>query len=82
MDRSLPGSSVHGSFQARVLEWGAIALAIHGLKTHEVKIEVKIPKVDVKCSSKGTAWGGGDTGSIKNQVQSRKGLSEEKRKKV
>src|SRR5574337_37212 len=25
-DYSLPGSSVHGIFQARVLEWGAIAL--------------------------------------------------------
>ena len=25
MDRSLPGSSTHGIFQARVLEWGAIA---------------------------------------------------------
>ena len=25
MDRSLPGSSEHGVFQARVLEWGAIA---------------------------------------------------------
>ena len=25
MGCSLPGSSVHGSFQARVLEWGAIA---------------------------------------------------------
>ena len=25
MDRSLPGSSIHGIFQARVLEWGAIA---------------------------------------------------------
>ena len=25
MDRSLPGSSVHGIFQARVLEWGTIA---------------------------------------------------------
>ena len=24
MDRSLPGSSVHGIFQARVLEWDAI----------------------------------------------------------
>ena len=28
MDCSLPGSSVHGSFQARVLEWGAIAFSI------------------------------------------------------
>ena len=27
MDRSLPGSSVHGVFQARVLEWGAIAFS-------------------------------------------------------
>ena len=26
MDRSLGGSSVHGIFQARVLEWGAIAM--------------------------------------------------------
>ena len=30
MDCSLPGSSVHGSFLARVLEWGAIAFS----KTH------------------------------------------------
>ena len=28
MDCSPPGSSVHGIFQARVLEWGAIALAL------------------------------------------------------
>ena len=28
MDCSLPGSSVHGIFQARVLEWGAIALRL------------------------------------------------------
>jgi len=28
MDCSPPGSSVHGIFQVRVLEWGAIALAI------------------------------------------------------
>ena len=27
MDCSLPGSSIHGSFQARVLEWGAIAFS-------------------------------------------------------
>ena len=27
MDGSLPGSSVHGIFQARVLEWGAIAFS-------------------------------------------------------
>ena len=27
VDHSLPGSSVHGIFQARVLEWGAIAFS-------------------------------------------------------
>ena len=27
MDCSLPGSSAHGVFQARVLEWGAIAFS-------------------------------------------------------
>ena len=28
MDCSLPGSSTHGIFQARVLEWGAIAFSV------------------------------------------------------
>ena len=28
MDCSLTGSSVHGIFQARVLEWGAIAFSV------------------------------------------------------
>ena len=28
MDSSLPGSSIHGIFQARVLEWGAIAFSV------------------------------------------------------
>ena len=32
MDYSLPGSSVHGIFQARVLEWGAIAFSDHEIK--------------------------------------------------
>jgi len=31
MNCSLPGSSIHGIFQARVLEWGAIACS-HGIK--------------------------------------------------
>ena len=31
MDCSLPGSSVHGIFQARVLEWGAIAFSMTNL---------------------------------------------------
>ena len=35
MDCSLPGSSTHGIFQARVLEWGAIAFS--AVKWSEVK---------------------------------------------
>ena len=30
MDCSLPGSSIHGIFQTRVLEWGAIAFSVPG----------------------------------------------------
>ena len=32
MDCSLPGSSVHGIFQAGVLEWGATAFSTWGCK--------------------------------------------------
>ena len=32
MDCSPPGSSAHGIFQARVLEWGAIALSMAGFR--------------------------------------------------
>ena len=28
LDLSLPGSSIHGIFQARVLEWGVIAFSV------------------------------------------------------
>ena len=31
MDYSLPGSSIHGIFQARVLEWVAIAFSVYNL---------------------------------------------------
>ena len=36
MDGSPPGSSVHGIFQARVLEWGAIASS-YGLLADDIK---------------------------------------------
>ena len=32
MDCSLPGSSIYGIFQAKVLEWGAIAFSDSGTK--------------------------------------------------
>ena len=40
MDCSPPGSSVHGIFQARVLEWGAIAFSVGRCKvcTKQAKI--------------------------------------------
>ena len=34
MDCSLPGSSAHGIFQARVLEWGAIAFSLDMYNYH------------------------------------------------
>ena len=35
MDCSLPGSSVHGIFQARVLEWGATAFSAGISRVHQ-----------------------------------------------
>ena len=37
MDCSPPGSSIHGIFQARVLEWGAIAFSVIYKHTHANK---------------------------------------------
>ena len=37
MDCSLPGSSIHGIFQARVLEWGAIAFSNVNIKCYQKK---------------------------------------------
>ena len=46
MDCSLPGSAIHGIFQARVLEWGAIAFSILAIqeatKSGFVRISVSI----------------------------------------
>ena len=38
MDCSLPGSSIHGILQARVLEWGAIAFSGRRLSTEELML--------------------------------------------
>ena len=40
MDCSLPGSSIHGIFQARVLEWGAIAFSDNGMLLSHKKKEI------------------------------------------
>ena len=36
MDCSPPGSSIHGIFQARVLEWGAIAFSAEDTSVYEI----------------------------------------------
>ena len=41
MDFSLPGSSIHGIFQARVLEWGAIAFSTTDMSLSKFQEMVK-----------------------------------------
>ena len=41
LDCSLPGSSIHGIFQARVLEWGAIAFST---QSHYAKLKRQTKK--------------------------------------
>ena len=48
MDCSLPGSSVHGIFQARVLEWVAIAFLQHYMSSKEnLRVTVYLRKASV-----------------------------------
>ena len=48
MDCSLPGSSVHGIFQAIVLEWGAIAFSVSLIYTYiNISINTYIQSIDV-----------------------------------
>ena len=44
MDCGPPRSSIHGIFQARVLEWGAIAFSdntLHNISNNWIKQEIK-----------------------------------------
>jgi len=45
MDCSLPGSSIHGIFQARVLEWGAIATSLSKLQEIEKDREAGVLQI-------------------------------------
>ena len=52
MDCSLPGSSVHGIFQARVLEWGAIAFS-----TTYLRLLIFLPAILIPvCASSSLAF--------------------------
>ena len=50
MDCSLPGSSIHGIFQARVLEWGVIAFSLYAeyimrnARLEEAEARIKIAR--------------------------------------
>ena len=49
MDCSLPGSSVHGIFQARVLEWGAIAFSQLFLLRHNSPLQHLVQSKQLSC---------------------------------
>ena len=51
MDCSLPGSSVHGIFQARVLEWGAIAFSTPTTRKMQIKTSIRYHLTWLKWSS-------------------------------
>ena len=52
MDYSLPGSSVHGIFQARVLEWGAIAFSNLRFRFHKCEyLSVRLTSLGILISS-------------------------------
>ena len=40
MDCSLPGSSIHGIFQARVLEWGATAFSDNNASRRQIGMTI------------------------------------------
>ena len=56
MDCSLPGSSVHGIFQARVLEWVAIAFSNLDsiLKSRDITLPTKVRLVKAIGEGNGT----------------------------
>ena len=67
MDYSLPGSSVHGLFQARVLEWGAIAFSENkGMMCEKIIGRLNFVKIKNAFSVKDNVK------SIRNQAKVRK----------
>ena len=66
MDCSLPGSSIHGIFQARVLEWGAIAFSdCHCLdNVKATRLKASLPIIELIQ----TTLPSGDAGWVWNSV--------------
>ena len=63
MDCSLPGSSIHGIFQARILEWVAIDLQISKMKQRVRKSKKRFKQCFIKQEhdrqERDNLWGGG-----------------------
>jgi len=58
MDCSLPGSSIHGIFQARVLEWGLLTFVRSFLFSLWAKVGDNDPSYNESCGPlKKTTWG-------------------------
>ena len=53
MDCSLPGSSIHGIFQARVLKWGAIAFSRELVREYKFSAPIA-PKLPIRTCGDGT----------------------------
>ena len=51
MDCSLPGSSIHGIFQARVLEWGAIAFSKDVFKSSYNDLKFMVQNCKFVCTN-------------------------------
>ena len=63
MDCSLPGSSVHGIFQAKVLEWVATAFSMLIIRVMQIKITKRyyitpVTITIIRKSTKNKYWGG------------------------
>ena len=66
MGYSLPGSSVHGIFQARVLEWGAIAFSDQTVNFSKPETQVVLVVKNLPTN----AGDAGDTGLISGSGRS------------
>ena len=78
MDCSLPGSSVHGIFQARVLEWGAIAFSHLIQRTNSLEKTLMLGKIEGRRrrGRQRMRWLNGITDSMDRSLRQIQGDSE------